>query len=87
MLARMAGTTWAVYAVHSSDSKHHNATYTIDEMDDGSMQVFLDYESGESDGVLLIGEGGFTDDGLLDEIDRLIREQGLPPRGDAVVAG
>jgi len=70
-----------VYGVAGSDPKFGNATYTIDEMDDESMQVYVDYEDGHHDAVVTVEEQGLSDAELLEEIDKQLRAQGLPPRG------
>lgn len=70
-----------MYGVASSDPKFGNATYTIDEMDDESMQVYVDYEDGHHDAVVTVEEQGLSDGELLEEIDKQLRAQGLPPRG------
>lgn len=77
----MSGETWAVYEVDSSAAKYADATYTIDEMDDESMQVYVDYEDGHHDAVVTVEEQGLSDAELLEEIDKQLRAQGLPPRG------
>lgn len=84
--ARMSGETWAVYAVDSSAAKYTNATYTIDDMDDDSIQVYVDYADGNHDAVVTVEEQGLSDADLLAEIDRQLRAQGLPPRGAVLLS-
>ncbi|MEB3023376.1 MULTISPECIES: hypothetical protein [Mycolicibacter] len=83
----MSGMTVAVYAIDSGDTQYVNATYTIDELDDGAVQVYVDYESGHSDDAAHVESAeALSTDQLLEEIDRQLRGRGLPPRGTAVIA-
>lgn len=77
----------ATYAVASADPEYAGTTYTLNDLDDGSVLVFLEYPDGSAiDAGYLYEEDveGLGESELLAEIDQALRDAQLPPRGDIV---
>ncbi|WP_166903974.1 hypothetical protein [Mycobacterium sp. DL440] len=81
----MPDTVRATYAVASDDPEYAGTTYTLNDLDDGSVLVFLKYPDGSAiDAGYLYQEDveGLGESELLAEIDQALSEGQLPPRGE-----
>ncbi|TGB43147.1 hypothetical protein [Mycolicibacterium peregrinum] len=77
----------ATYAVASDDPEYAGTTYTLTDLDDGSVMVCLEYADGSAleAGYLYEEEvAGLSESELLTEVDQALRDGQLPPRGGVV---
>lgn len=73
------------YRVVSDDPQYAGATYTVDELDDGDLLVYLEYADGSvlDAGLIYADElEGLSESELLEQVDQRLRDSLLPPRGE-----
>ncbi|MEW2484591.1 hypothetical protein AB0876_33925 [Mycobacterium sp. NPDC049093] len=77
----------ATYAVVSDDPEYAGTTYVLDELDDGSVLIYLEYPDGSAlDAGYLHDEEveGLSESELLAQVDQALQDAQLPPRGEIV---
>jgi len=79
----------AAYAVATDAPEYAGTTYTLNDLDDGSVLIFLEYPDGSAvDAGYLYAEevADLSENELLAEIDQALRDGQLPPRGEIVAS-